>query len=113
MLNDIGKRRDESFINILKNLNKYVQMNYIKEKNINTLNDEPSWNYNVVFVIEILPEKEIIQMDNVARKNKICFIYTVKFELCSYVFIDFTRSLPYKMRITLKRDNFMWKHRKK
>ena len=68
MLNDIGKRRDESCINILKNSNKYVQMNYIKEKNINALNDELSWNYNVVFVIEILPEKEIIQMDNVAIK---------------------------------------------
>ena len=77
------------------------------------MNDKLAWNNNVVFVIEILPEKEKIRIDNLARNNKICFIYAVKSGLCSFVFIDFTRSLSYNMNITLKRDNFIWKISKK
>ena len=55
---DIGKRRDESCINKLKKLNKYVQVNYLKEKNINEIYDKLSGNYNVIVVTEMLPEKK-------------------------------------------------------
>ena len=89
---DIGKRRDESCLNELKKLNKYVQVNYLKETNINDIYTKLSGNYNVIIVSEMLPKKDIIQIDNISRNNEICFIYSVLCGLCSFVFTDFGKN---------------------
>jgi ubiquitin-activating enzyme E1 len=89
---DIGKRRDESCLCKLKKLNKYVQVNYLRETNINDIYNKLSGNYNVIIVSEMLPQKDIIQLDNISRNNKICFIYSVICGLCSFVFTDFGKN---------------------
>jgi ubiquitin-activating enzyme E1 len=89
---DIGKRRDESCLDKLKKLNKYVQVNYLKETNINDIYTKLSGNYNVIIVTEMLPKKDIIQLNNISRNNKICFIYSVICGLCSFVFTDFGKN---------------------
>ena len=89
---DIGKRRDESCLYKLKKLNKYVQVNYLRETNINDIYNKLSGNYNVIIVSEMLPQKDIIQLDNISRNNKICFIYSVICGLCSFVFTDFGKN---------------------
>ena len=55
---DIGKRRDESCLDKLKKLNKYVMVNYLKEKNINDLFTKLQGNFNVIIVTEIFPQKD-------------------------------------------------------
>lgn len=40
----------------------------------------------------MLPQKDIIQLDNISRNNKICFIYSVICGLCSFVFTDFGKN---------------------
>lgn len=89
---DIGSRRDESCLYKLKKLNKYVQVNYLKEKNINDIYGKISGNYNVIIVSEMISQKDIIQLDYICRNNNICFIYSVICGLCSFVFTDFGKS---------------------
>jgi ubiquitin-activating enzyme E1 len=89
---DIGKRRDESCLNKLKKLNKYVQINFLKETNINDIHNKLVGKYNVIIATEILQEKDIIQLDNICRNNKICFIYSVICGLCAFVFTDFGKN---------------------
>ena len=107
---DIGKRRDESCINKLKKLNKYVQVNYLKETNIKDIYNKLPGNYNVIVITEMLPEKEIIQIDNIARKNKICLIYSVICGLCSFVFTDFGQEFTIFDEYCIKKRKFYVKN---
>ena len=104
--NDIGKRRDESCINKLKKLNKYVQVNYLKETNMNDIYGKISGNYNVIVVTEMLPEKDIIQLDNISRGNKICLIYSVICGLCSFIFTDFGKEFTIYDEYCIKKRKF-------
>ena len=86
---DIGKRRDLASLNNLIELNEYVNVDYIKKKNIKEIyNDIPN-NFNVVVVTEIFPLDEIIEINNICRKNNIKFIYSAICGLISFVFDDF------------------------
>ena len=87
--NDIGKRRDESCIKHLQKLNKYVNVNYFKENNINSILNKIVGNYNVVIVSEIISKKYILVLNDILRKNKICFIYSAVCGLASFIFTDF------------------------
>ena len=87
--NDIGKRRDESCIKKLQKLNKYVEVNYFKEKNINEIINKIVNNFNVIVVSEIISKKHINLLNNISRKNKICFIYSAICGLSSFIFSDF------------------------
>ena len=105
---DIGKRRDESCLNKLKKLNKYVQVNYLKETDINDIYTKLAANYNVIILSEMLPEKDIIQLDTISRNNKICFIFSVICGLCSFVFTDFGKNFTiYDEYCTKKRKYYI------
>lgn len=86
---DIGKRRDESCIQKLQKLNKYVKVKYFKETSINEMIKKNIEKYNVIVVSEIIKKKDIILLDDISRKNKICFIYTAVCGLSSFIFNDF------------------------
>ncbi len=107
---DIGKRRDESCINKLKLLNKYVKVNYLKETNLNDIYDKLSGNYNVIVITEMIPEKDIIQIDNISRRNKICLIYSVIFGLSSFVFTDFGKEFTIYDEYCIKKRKFYVKN---
>ena len=86
---DIGKRRDLASLNSLIELNEYVQVDFIKKNYIKEIyNDIPN-NFNVVVVTEIFPLDEIIEINNICRKNNIKFIYSAICGLISFVFDDF------------------------
>ena len=107
---DIGKRRDESCINKLKKLNKYVNVNYLKENSLNDIYNKLSGNYNVIVITEMLSEKDIIQIDNISRTNKICLIYSVIFGLCSFVFTDFGNEFTIYDEYCIKKRKFYVKN---
>ena len=107
---DIGKRRDESCINKLKKLNKYVQVDYLREKNINEIYGKLAGNYNVIVITEMLHEKDIIQIDNISRNNKICLIYSVLCGLCSFVFTDFGPEFTINDEYCIKKRKFYIKN---
>lgn len=87
--NDIGKRRDESCIKHLQKLNKYVNVNYFMDNNIDSILNKIVGNYNVVIVSEIISKKYILLLNDILRKNKICFIYSAVCGLASFIFTDF------------------------
>ena len=86
---DIGKRRDKSCIKKLQKLNKYVSVNYFEETNINDIVNKIIGNYNVIVVSEIISKKNMLLLDDVSRKNKICIIYAAVCGLSSFIFTDF------------------------
>ena len=106
---DIGKRRDESCLDKLKKLNKYVIVNYLKEKNINDLFTKLQGNFNVIILTEIFPQKDIIQLDNISRNNKICFIYSAICGLCSFIFTDFGKKFTIYDEYCIKKRKFYLK----
>ena len=86
---DIGKRRDESCLLKLQQLNKYVKLDYFKEKYFNDITKKIIGNFNVIVVSEIISKEDIIFIDDISRKNHISFIYTAICGLSSFVFTDF------------------------
>ena len=61
---DIGRRRDESCISNLQKLNKYVQIEYLKEisdiNDIDKISDVLINNFNVLIITEIISKKKYI-----------------------------------------------------
>ena len=110
---DIGKRRDESCIDKLKKLNKYVNVNYFKETNINDIFNKIVGNYNVVVVSEIISKKNILLLNEMSRKNNICFIYSVIFGLSSFIFTDFGPNFTIYDEYCFKKRKFFIKNIKK
>ena len=87
--NQIGERRDKSCLLKLSKLNKYVEVNYLEEKNIDNIINMIVGEYNVVVVTEIINKRQIISLNDICRKNKIYFIYSAVCGLSSFVFTDF------------------------
>jgi ubiquitin-activating enzyme E1 len=91
-------------------LNKYVKVNYLKETKINELYDKLAGNYNVLIITEMLPEKEIQQLDTISRNNKICLIYSILCGLCSFVFTDFGLDFTIFDEFCIKKRKFYIKN---
>ena len=83
------KRRDEAVIKNLKNLNEFVEINYISENKLDNLIKLIPKNYNVVVLTELISQKKSIEIDDVCRKNNIKFIYTAALGLTGFIFTDF------------------------
>ena len=83
------KRRDESVIENLQNLNELVEVNYIKEDGLDDLIKLIPKNYDVVVLTELIPQKEGIEIDEICRNNNIPFIYTAALGLTGFIFTDF------------------------
>ena len=86
---DIGKRRDESCINKLKKLNKYVNVDYFEENSIENIINKIVDNFNVIVISEIIQKKYILLLDDISRKNNICLIYSTVIGMSSFIFNDF------------------------
>ena len=86
---DLGKRRDLSSLKGLKELNEYVQIDYIKKNYIKEIYNDIANNFNIVIITEILPLDESIEINEICRKNKIKFIYSAICGLSAFVFDDF------------------------
>lgn len=86
---DIGKRRDSVSLNCLKELNEYVEIDYIKKNYITEIYNDIDNNFNVVVITEILPINELIEINEICRKNNIKFIYSAISGLSAFVFDDF------------------------
>jgi len=71
--------------------NKYVEVDYLKENNIEYIFNNIVDNYNVNVVSEILPIIYIIKLIEIYGKNNICFICG----LASFIFTDFAHSTIY------------------
>ena len=87
------RRRDESIIEKLRELNHYVQIEIMKENNIienleKCLQDK-EYKYDVVLISEFISKEEIIKINNICRKNNIGFIYTAELGIYGFCFVDF------------------------
>ena len=84
---DIGKRRDEISIKKLKELNNYVDCDYLKDgyKNISDLIDE----YDIIVITEIIDINEIKKINKLCHEKKKGFIYCLVFGLTFFCFVDF------------------------
>ena len=113
-INDIGKRRDESCLTKLQKLNKYVEIDYIKEiskiKNIEDIKNKIIGNFNVIIVSEILSKKNILFLDNISRANNICLIYSAVCGLSSFIFTDFGPKFTIYDEACLKKRKFYIKN---
>ena len=83
------KRRDEAVINNLKNLNEFVEVNYIKEYTLDDIIKLIPKNFDVVVLSELISKKKSIEIDNICRNNNIKFIYTTALGLTGFIFTDF------------------------
>ena len=108
--NDIGKRRDKACIQKLKKLNKYVNVNYFTENNLDDVLSKIIGNYNVVIVSEIIQKKYILLLDDISRKNKICFIYSAVCGLSSFIFTDFGNDFIIHDEFCAKKRKFFIKN---
>ena len=83
--NDINiKTREESCYNKLKSLNPYVKVT--KHKGIYK---EDIKKFNVIIITEIMRIDELYELNNICRRNKINFIYTLNLGLTGFLFNDF------------------------
>ena len=96
---DVGKKRDETCVGKLSELNSYVKVSVLKlEKKI--VKDEQYINYfcekieryDVVVFTEIQPKNILTEVDKFCREKNIKLIYGFCFGLVGYIFTDFGRS---------------------
>ena len=107
---DIGKRRDESCINKLKKLNKYVNVDYFEENSIENIISKIVDNFNVIVVSEIIQKKYILLLDGISRKNNICLIYSAVIGMSSFIFNDFGENFTIFDEFCLKKRKFSIKN---
>ena len=82
---DVGKkRRDEASITQLSELNPYVHVSVMKGELMDNIT-----NFNVIVITEMRPKEQLIEIDEICRKNKIAFIYAGILGLSGFVFDDF------------------------
>ena len=91
---DINKRRDESVLKKLKELNPFTHVDILqfeekKEKEESFEEFLSKLNYKVIVQTEIISEEKIIKLSDYCHKNKIHFIYGVTFGLNGSIFNDF------------------------
>ena len=90
------KRRDEASISSLIELNPYVNIKIMEGNNIikdiqKTLKD-PESKYNLIVITELLPRKDIEEINELCRKENIGFILSLEFGIYAYIFVDFGNS---------------------
>ena len=83
------KRRDESVIDNLRDLNEFVKIDFLRENNLDNIIKIIPGNYDVVILTELISQKKSIDVDDVCRKNNIPFIYTAALGLTGFIFSDF------------------------
>ena len=82
---DVGKkRRDESIIEKLSELNPRINVSIMRGNIIENIK-----NFNVVVITEIMEKKIIIEINEICRKNSIAFIYCAILGLSGFAFADF------------------------
>ena len=82
---DVGKkRRDEACLSQLAELNPYVHVSVMKETILENITK-----FNVIVITEIMKKEDLIEIDDICRKNKIAFIYSAVLGLSGFVFDDF------------------------
>lgn len=82
---DIGKRRDETSLTKLKELNYNVECDFLKDGNISDKIDD----YDVIVITEIMEIDEIIKISNICHEKKKGFIYCMVFGLSFFCFVDY------------------------
>lgn len=83
--NDIGKRRDKSCINKLKELNNYVKYDILENEKL----EESIIEYNVVVISEIMKFNKLFLLNDICHKKKIGFIYSLALGLTFFCFVDY------------------------
>ena len=85
--NDINKkRRDNSCIEKLRDLNRETQINIFD--NIEILKKNIKF-FDIVVITEILPTQTIIEINDICRENKKKFIYSSSLGISGFIFNDF------------------------
>ena len=88
-----GKRRDEACISKLSELNPYVKLNVMEGDeiilDIQKKLENQDLKYDVVIITEFLSKKEIIDINEICRKNNIGFILSLEFGIYGFIFVDF------------------------
>ena len=82
----IKKRRDNSCIEKLRDLNRETQINIFD--NIEILKKNIKF-FDIVVITEILPTQTIIEINDICRENKKKFIYTSSLGISGFIFNDF------------------------
>ena len=91
---DINKRRDESVLQKLKELNPYTHVDILqyqenKEESLEQFLLKQNFKYNVIIQTEIISEEKINKLSDFCHLNKIYFIYGTVFGLKGSIFNDF------------------------
>ena len=93
---DINKRRDESVLQKLKELNTFTHIDILKyqqskekEEYLEDFLSSLNFKYNVIVQTEIISEEKIIKLSDYCHQNEIKFIYGVTFGLNGTIFNDF------------------------
>ena len=82
---DVGKkRRDETCVSQLAELNPYVHVSVMKGTILENITK-----FNVIVITEVMQKEKLIEIDEICRKNKIAFIYSAILGLSGFVFDDF------------------------
>jgi len=82
---DVGnKNRDEASLSQLSELNPYVHVSVMKGQLMENITK-----FNVIVITEVMKKEELIEIDEICRKNKIAFIYAAILGLSGFVFDDF------------------------
>lgn len=80
------KRRDESCIENLRELNREINIDFFDSLDIMKKNIK---DYNIMVITEILDFQKISELNSLCRENKIKFIYASILGLSGFVFNDF------------------------
>ena len=84
-LNDVNiKTREESCLEKLSSLNKYVDVSIFKGNLKENLNK-----FNIIIITEIMKTEDLVEINELCRINKVGFIYTLSLGLTGYLFNDF------------------------
>jgi len=83
------KRRDESCLKKLSELNPYVKCDIME--GIDILSQIK--NYNILIITKILNKEQLYLLNEECRKNKVGFIYTLALGVSGFCFVDFGEHL--------------------
>ena len=84
-INDVEKKtREESCLEKLSLLNKYVDVRIFKGNLKKSLNK-----FNLIIITEIMKTKDLFEINEICRNNNIGFIYTLSLGLTGFLFNDF------------------------
>ena len=85
---DVDKKtREDSCFDKLKSLNPYVKISKFKG-----IYSEEIKNFNIIIITEMMKLEELYELDDICRKNKVNFIYTLNLGLTGFLFNDFGKN---------------------